>query len=71
MFLERGGKPLRIPPEALVPLEPRLLEAVDPSAAELAAARPADPPFEANVQIENQPLGPMPLWGLDRRVRSG
>jgi len=69
IFPDRAARPVRILPEALVPLEPRLLEAVDPAVAELAAARPVDPPFEASVQIENQPLGPMPLWGLGRRGR--
>jgi hypothetical protein len=42
-----------------------------PDAAELAARRPADPPFAENVEIENQPLGPMPLWGLGRPGRTG
>jgi hypothetical protein len=71
VFPDRTGKPLRIPPEALAPLEPRLLEAHDPAAAELAARRPADPPFDPQVMIENEPLGPMPLWGIGRRSRSG
>jgi hypothetical protein len=71
VFPDRAGRPLRIPPEALTPLEPRLLLAIAPDAAELAAGRPADPPFAENVEIENQPLGPMPLWGLGRAGRTG
>jgi hypothetical protein len=71
VFPERGRPPFRVPADALVPLElrligalkqPRVERALDDSPREEAAFEP--------VEIENRPMGPMPLWGL-RRSNSG
>jgi hypothetical protein len=56
---------MRIARESLVPLEPQLLARVMPPVA--AVVEPGDQPTLADaVEIENRPLGPMPLWGLER-----
>jgi hypothetical protein len=63
-----GQQPVRVPPDAIDPLDRRALSAVE-IAAVTPAARPrgAEPGAAAPaVEIENDPLGPMPLWGLDR-----
>ncbi len=70
LFPAPGVPPVRVPADALAPLEPRVLGSLDPEAAALAAI-PAPPlPLTDVVEIANDPLGPMPLWGLtpaDRR----
>jgi hypothetical protein len=71
VFPERGARPLRVPPEALTPLEPRILEALDPRSAELVGGAWREDPFVEPIEIENQPLGPMPLWGLGKARRDG
>jgi hypothetical protein len=66
LFVEAAEQPLRIPAAAITPLEPRLLADAEPLAAGLTAGDAAaeEPGPERPVEIENQPLGPMPLWGL-------
>jgi hypothetical protein len=67
MFPAVGAPPVRIPADALAPLEPRVLGSLDPESAALAAI-PAPPlPMSDVVEIANDPLGPMPLWGLAPR----
>jgi hypothetical protein len=64
VFPALGAPPFRVPPEALEPLDRRVLSTMtrpddDPG------ARAATPDVvDAGVEIENEPLGPMPLWGL-------
>jgi hypothetical protein len=66
LFPDRTGTPVRILPEAIGPLDERLLAALEPALANLESlGSPARPPREP-VEIENEPLGPMPLWGLGR-----
>jgi len=65
LFPGVGEQPLRIVRESLMPLEPQLLARVTPPAA--AVVEPgAQPTLADAVEIENRPLGPMPLWGLER-----
>jgi hypothetical protein len=66
IYPDRAGGPLRILPEAIEPLDKRLLAALDPALASLESVRRQDRPPEDPVEIENDPLGPMPLWGLTR-----
>jgi hypothetical protein len=63
-----GEQPLRVAREALVPLEPQLLARVVPPTASVVTPG-EQPAASAPVEIENRPLGPMPLWGLERPVR--
>jgi len=66
VFAGADTPPFRVPAEALEPLEARSLS--DPRLEELAVPRilnarhpRTEPP---DVEIENQPLGPLPLWRL-------
>ena len=68
MFPGVGEQPLRVAREALVPLEPQLLARALPPAAPV--VKPGEQPALSDaVEIENRPLGPMPLWGLERPAR--
>jgi hypothetical protein len=66
LFPDRAGTPVRILPDAIGSLDERLLATLEPALANLesigAPARTRDEP----VEIENEPLGPMPLWGIGR-----
>jgi hypothetical protein len=66
VFPELGAEPFRVAADALEPLEraalARLAKAREAVAAVVSPAAPAPEP----VEIENDPLGPMPLWGLGR-----
>jgi hypothetical protein len=68
VFPDPDDAPFRVPADALEPLEARSL--ADPRLMELAAPRILDvsrPRTDApDVEIENQPLGPLPLWRLGR-----
>ena len=58
--------PFRVPADAIQPLERQVLGGMEPivlDAAE-ARARPTEPVAAAPIEIENEWLGPMPLWGL-------
>jgi hypothetical protein len=66
LFPDRGGSPVRILPEAIGPLDDRLLAALEPALASLETSVSAERRPEEPVEIENEPLGPMPLWGLER-----
>ncbi|HVV52181.1 MAG TPA: hypothetical protein VHO06_21105 [Polyangia bacterium] len=66
LFPDRASPPVRILREAIVPFDRRLLVELEPALANLEpAGRTEREPDEA-IEIENQPLGPMPLWGLGR-----
>ena len=65
VFLDPASAPFRIPPEAIESLQASALSderlghlPVEPS---IASPLPPPPP---DVEIENHPLGPMPLWGM-------
>jgi hypothetical protein len=66
LFPDRAGSPVRILPEAIGPLDDRLLAALEPALASLESSVSPDRRPEDPVEIENEPLGPMPLWGLER-----
>jgi len=66
LFPERGAPPLRILPEAIVPLDRRLIAELEPALANLESVGRGERPVDEPVEIENVPLGPMPLWGLER-----
>jgi hypothetical protein len=67
VFPGLGEEPLRVPADAVEPLDRRVLSAVEIAAAiPLERPRGVDAAGAAAVEIENDPLGPMPLWGLDR-----
>jgi len=68
VFPALGEAPFRVPADAVEPLERRTLADADlTSEAGIAAVRKraALPLGTLPVEIENAPLGPMPLWGLD------
>ena len=65
------GAPFRVPAEALVPLELRVVGALSPAPDDKSAARPREEPIAEPVEIENRPMGPMPLWGLRRSNPAG
>jgi hypothetical protein len=66
VFPDRGSPPVRILPEAIAPFDRRLLVELEPALASLEPLGRGDREPDAPVEIENQPLGPMPLWGLGR-----
>jgi hypothetical protein len=66
VFPDRDSPPVRILPEAIVPFDRRLLVELEPALASLEPLARGDREPDAPVEIENQPLGPMPLWGLGR-----
>jgi hypothetical protein len=66
LYAELAAPPLRVLAEAIVPFERRLLAELEPAVANLEALGRHERPVEEPVVIENEPLGPMPLWGLGR-----
>ncbi|HVV16547.1 MAG TPA: hypothetical protein VHH90_05025 [Polyangia bacterium] len=66
LFTALGAAPLRVLAEAIVPFERRLLAELEPAVANLEALGRQEQPVEEPVVIENESLGPMPLWGLGR-----
>ena len=66
LYPELAAPPLRVLAEAIVPFERRLLAELEPAVANLEALGRHERPVEEPVVIENEPLGPMPLWGLGR-----
>ncbi len=66
LYPELAAPPLRVLAEAIVPFERRLLAELEPAVANLEALGRQERPVEEPVVIENEPLGPMPLWGLGR-----
>jgi hypothetical protein len=66
VFPAAGVPPFRVAPELVEPLDRRALSRLEPPEPAAAAPRDAgDAPAPAPVEIENDPLGPMPLWGLE------
>jgi hypothetical protein len=66
LFPDRTGPPVRILPEAVMAFDRRLLVELEPALASLEPFGRSDREPDPPVEIENQPLGPMPLWGLGR-----
>jgi hypothetical protein len=61
--------PFRVPADAIQPLERQLLGGQEPIGLDAAEtrARPTETVAAAPIEIENDWLGPMPLWGLGKR----
>ena len=66
LFPELNVPPVRILPEAIVPFDRRLLVEIEPALANLESVGRTEREPDEPVEIENEPLGPMPLWGLAR-----
>jgi hypothetical protein len=67
VFPAVGAPPFRVAPDLVEPLDRRALSLLVKPDEEPAAAREqggGEPSLP--VEIENDPLGPMPLWGLER-----
>ena len=58
--------PFRVPADAIQPLERQVLGGMEPIVLDAAEtrARATEPVAPAPIEIENEWLGPMPLWGL-------
>ena len=65
VFPALGAPPFRVDAALVEPLEHRALADLSSPAFEPGTAR-GDATSSVAVEIENEPLGPMPLWGLDR-----
>ena len=63
VFHVAGEPPMRVPSAAMQPLESRILAELTVEARQVQARLPAEPPSEA-LDIETDPLGPFPFWGL-------
>jgi hypothetical protein len=66
VFPDRWGAPFKVAADALVSLELRVVGALTPLFADLAPGRSREESVADPVEIENRPMGPMPLWGLRR-----
>jgi hypothetical protein len=64
VFPDREGPPFRVAADALVPLELRIVGTLTPPPAEPTVEGPRMEASAGPVEIENRPMGPMPLWGL-------
>ena len=66
VFPAVGAAPFRVAPELIEPLDRRALSLLVKPAHEPAIPREDEgAPVNVAIEIENDPLGPMPLWGLD------
>jgi hypothetical protein len=66
VFPQLGAEPFRVPAELVEPLDRRALSVMTKPEDAEAAGRIAEPALALDaVEIENEPLGPMPLWGLE------
>jgi hypothetical protein len=66
LFPDGSAPPVRILPEAIVPFDRRLLVELEPALANLETVGRTEREPDEPIEIENEPLGPMPLWGLTR-----
>jgi hypothetical protein len=66
LFPDGSAPPVRILPEAIVPFDRRLLVELEPALANLETVGRTEREPDEPIEIENEPLGPMPLWGLGR-----
>jgi hypothetical protein len=66
VFPALDAPPFRVRGDAIEPLDRRILsDLAKPGAEETVRPAGTEPPANAVVEIENDALGPMPLWGLD------
>jgi len=66
VFPDRTGAPFRVAAGSLVPLELRVIGALKPARPDRVVDDVREEPIGEPVEIENRPMGPMPLWGLRR-----
>jgi len=71
VFPDRSGPPFRVPPDAMMPLELRVVGRLTPVRPDRVVENRPDEPLAEPVEIENRPMGPMPLWGLRRANPEG
>ena len=71
VFPDRTSAPFRVPAAIMVPLELRVVGALTPAIADRAVDGVRDESGAEPVEIENRPMGPMPLWGLRRATPEG
>jgi hypothetical protein len=67
VFVSANEAPLRIPAAAMQPLDRRILAEMTVEARSLAARSHPVAEREEAVEIEIDPLGPFPLWGLESK----
>jgi len=65
VFPGASAPPFRIAPHLVEPFDRRALALLTKPEYEPAAPRDDGAPASVAVEIENDPIGPMPLWGLD------
>ncbi|HTA20560.1 MAG TPA: hypothetical protein VK989_14810 [Polyangia bacterium] len=65
VFPALGAPPFRVEAALVEPLDHRALAGLPSPTSEVGVSRTVES-ASAAVEIENEPLGPMPLWGLDR-----
>ena len=70
-FPTAAGAPFRVPPEAWFRSSCACVGALTPAIADRAGGGLRDEPIAEPVEIENRPMGPMPLWGLRRSTPEG
>jgi len=66
VFPAVGAPPFQVAPELIEPLDRRALSLLEPPELAAAAREGEAAAAPRAIEIENDPLGPMPLWGLDR-----
>jgi hypothetical protein len=71
VFPDRTSAPFRVPAAIMVPLELRVVGALTPAIADRVVDGLRDETGADPVEIENRPMGPMPLWGLRRSTPEG
>jgi hypothetical protein len=65
VFPALGAPPFRVDVALVEPLDHRALAGLSIPTSEVGLSRTVES-ASAGLEIENEPLGPMPLWGLDR-----
>jgi hypothetical protein len=71
VFPDRTSPPFRVPAAVLVPLELRVVGALTPVLPDRVVEGLRAESLGEPVEIENRPMGPMPLWGLRRSTPGG
>jgi hypothetical protein len=67
VFTDAQAKPLRIPTALLRPLGQEILAELSLEERAVSASPPAVDPWSGSLEVAPDPLGPFPLWGLQRK----
>ena len=67
IFPDAQEKPLRIPTALLRPLGPEILAELSLDARTAPTNPPAVAPWSGSLEVVTDPLGPFPLWGVQRK----